>query len=219
MSSKTQSGFAPILIVIVLAIVIGSSILVIKNISINQPKSPPIVEQQSTDSAKTKVSPSPIITKTSTPTATPTVSNQVSPTLTVTPKPTVTAVDPYQLEAELICARADEGYAVEKHVDLKWQVTVNEPASIPFGTLTLTDNKTKTTFDFGNVTPSGNDPLTTWEGLVHWKIRDRDGNEMPFVGDGREYTLKLYKLTTRSQAITKDLQPVAQKNLSKICEY
>lgn len=69
---KTQLGLAPILIVLILAVIAGSSVLVIKNMPFNQPKPVPAV-RQSTDSAQVKVSQNPIPT----------------PVPTLTPKPPV----------------------------------------------------------------------------------------------------------------------------------
>ncbi|MFH0937108.1 MAG: hypothetical protein V1808_02360 [Candidatus Daviesbacteria bacterium] len=206
-----EKGFAPLIIILGVAVLVITGFLISRLIK-------PGAEQVS-NSVPATPTPTVSLGFKTTPTTAPTKIAKQTITPTQTPTPTVAAVSPYQIEAELICARADDGYADGKHVDLKWQVTVSGEASIPFGTLTLTDNKTKAVFDFGNVTPSGNDPITTWGGLGHWKVQDRDGNEMPFVADGRDYTLKLYKLTTRSQAVTQDLQPVAQKTFSKICEF
>lgn len=87
MPSKSQSGFAPILIIVLLAIIAGSSILVIKNIPFNQPK--PTVEEQSTDSAQLKTSPSPTVSKT----PTPTTSKKATPTPTKTPTNTTSSLN------------------------------------------------------------------------------------------------------------------------------
>lgn len=59
MPNKSQSGFSPILIIILLAVIAGASILVIKNIPFNQPEPSFVVQPQSTDSAQAKTSPSP----------------------------------------------------------------------------------------------------------------------------------------------------------------
>lgn len=87
-----QTGFAPILIVILIALIIGSSILVIKNIPFKQ-SSPPKAEE-STSSAVVKESPNPTLsevpkpitaTKTA-PTSSKTSSPVPSPTITPTPQ-------------------------------------------------------------------------------------------------------------------------------------
>ena len=64
----SQRGFVPILIVILLAIIVGSSVLIIKNIPFNQSEPASGVEQSSTSSAQVRVSPSPIVSKTPSPT-------------------------------------------------------------------------------------------------------------------------------------------------------
>lgn len=84
MPNKSQLGFAPILIVILFTIIAGSSILVIKNIPFNQPKSSSVAQQQSTGSAQVKTVPSPITSKTPTPTS----SKKPIPAQTITPAST-----------------------------------------------------------------------------------------------------------------------------------
>lgn len=191
-----EKGFSPLIIILGVVVLIMTGFLIGR---LNKPKS----VQEPIPSAS-------VI-------ATPTFSPAPTKLIKSTPAPTVAAVSPYQIEARLVCARADEGYAVDNHVDLIYQVTVNGEAIL--ATLTLTDNKTKDVFDFANGGPPGNSTITSWGGTLHWKLRDRDNKEMTFTGDGREYTLKLYKLTTASEAVTKDLQPVAQTTFSKVCEF
>lgn len=87
MPSKSQSGFAPILIVILLAVIAGSSIVVIKNIPFNEPKPTSVVQQQSTSSAQIKTSPSPTVSKA----LTPTTSKKAAPTPTKTPTGTTSS--------------------------------------------------------------------------------------------------------------------------------
>lgn len=138
--------------------------------------------------------------------------------------PTVAVVPPpYRLEARLVCARADNTYSFGNHVDLVYQVTVNGN-DIPFGTLTLTDNKTKDVFDLADGGHSG--PPSNFTNIssatgytFHWMLQDSNYKQMPFIADGREYTLKLYKLTTVSEMLPKDLQSVAETTFSKICEF
>lgn len=187
-----EKGFSPLIIILGVVVLIMTGFLIGR---LNKPKS----VQVPTPSASVIATPAP------------------TKLVKSTPAPTVAAVSPYQIEARLVCARADEGYAVDNHVDLIYQVTVNGEAIL--ATLTLTDNKTKDVFDFANGGPPGNSTITSWGGTLHWKLRDRDNKEMTFTADGREYTLKLYKLTTVSEAVTQDLQPVAQKTFSKICEF
>lgn len=62
MPRKSQLGFAPLLIVVLLAVIVTSSIVVIKNIPFNQPKSA-LVIKQSSGSAEVKISPSPQFAK------------------------------------------------------------------------------------------------------------------------------------------------------------
>lgn len=208
MEKETQNGFAPL--IIILGVVVLVSVGFLAGRLINKPNT----EQVPTLSDAVPATPTQTVS--SNPQATfaavPTKIAKQAPT------PTVAAVSPYKVEAKLVCARADEGYAVDNHIDLTYQVTVNGEA-IPFATLTLTDNKTQDVFDFANGGPPGNSTIKSWEGTLHWKVRDRDNKEMTFTADGRDYTLKLYKLTTVSEAVTKDLQPVAQVNFSKICEF
>ncbi len=220
---KSQKGLAPLVIVLAVAALVMAGFLASRAIN-------PVPE-------KIAVTPSitPTATASATPTKAPTKISKASPIAVptrspATPAPTQAAVQisapapaaptapSYSVDAQLVCARADEGYASGNHVDFTWQVFINE-TPVPFTTLTLTDNKTKEVIDFGNTTNSGNDPVSSWNGLGHWAVRDRDGKEMPFVADGREYTVKLYRMTTVSQAVTQDLQPVAQKTFSKTCEY
>lgn len=198
-----EKGFSP------LTIILGVVVLIMTGFLIGRLNKPSFVQ-----------APTPSVSVIATPTATPVPTFSPAPTKLVksTPAPTVAPVSLYQIEARLVCARADEGYAVDNHVDLIYQVTVNGEA-IPFATLTLTDNKTKDVFDFANGGPPGNSTITSWGGTLHWKLRDRDNKEMTFTADGRDYTLKLYKLTTVSEAVTKDLQSVAEKTFSKTCEF
>lgn len=87
MPSKSQLGFAPILIVILLAIIAGSLVLVVKNISFNQPKQAPIIEKQSTDSAQLKTTPTPPVSKA------PTITTSKKPTPIPTKAPTGTTTN------------------------------------------------------------------------------------------------------------------------------
>lgn len=87
MSNKSQLGFAPIIIVILLAIIAGSSVLILKNIPFNQPKLTPTIQQQSTNSAQIKISPIPIASKTPAPSFLP---KKATPTSTSVPSNTST---------------------------------------------------------------------------------------------------------------------------------
>lgn len=86
MPNKSQSGFVPVFVVILLAIIVGSSALVIKNVFYNQPRSIPTIEKQSTNSAEVKnnlsstVSKAPtlVTSKQSTPTPTKTSTSTTS---------------------------------------------------------------------------------------------------------------------------------------------
>lgn len=84
MPKKFQSGFAPILIIILLATIVGASIVIIKNIPFNQPKLTSIVQQQSTISTRVNASLSPSVSKT------PTLTTSKKTTLTPTKIPTST---------------------------------------------------------------------------------------------------------------------------------
>lgn len=151
----------------------------------------------------------PTITPQSTSTPIPTL---LSPTSTKVPAATI---PPYTITAQLICANADEGYATDKHIDIKYETFRNRGSDDFPSAETLTDNKT------GAVVILSRDAVVSpnHKSEMHWAVIDRDGNNMLFVADGREYTLKLYKLETVSQEITKDLQPIAQKTFSKTCEF
>lgn len=150
MPSKSQSGFSAILIVILLAIIAGSSVVIIKNIPNNQPKPIPIVEKQSTDSgAQIKTSPSPTISKTPTPitpkqaTPTPTKTTTVNntsnnsnsntntstpnptntPTPTPIPSPTATPqpVSPY---VRVIYPNGEESFTVGDNLTVTWETNM-----------------------------------------------------------------------------------------------
>ncbi len=202
-----EKGFAPVIIILGVVAVVMTGFLIGRLIQPNAKQVPILSDSVPANPTPTA---SPILV--ATPTAASTKIAQQTPT------PTAAAISPYQIEARLVCARADEGYANDNHVDLTYQVTVKGKA-IPFATLTLTDNKTKDIFDFANDGPPGNSTISSWGGTLHWKLRDKDNKEMTFTADGRDYTLKLYKLTTVSEAVTRDLQPVAQTTFSKVCEF
>lgn len=202
-----QKGLAPLIIILGVVALVMLGFLIGKFMK-------PSIEQVPTLSNSVPTTPTPTVPATLAPSFSP-IPTKIAKQ---TPAPTVAAASPYQIEARLVCARADEGYAADNHVDLIYQVTVNGEA-IPFATLTLTDDKTKDVFDFANGGPPGNSTIKSWGGTLHWKVRDRDNKEMTFTADGRDYTLKLYKLTTVSEAVTQDLQPVAQVTFSKTCEF
>ena len=209
---EAQKGFTPLVIILGVAVLVLGGFLVGRLIK-------PGAEQVATLPSPT---PTAATQATSTPSASPNTSTKPTAVLTKiikqTPTPTIAAVSPYQIEARLVCARADEGYGDGNHVDLIYKVTIKGEA-LPFATLTLTDNKTQDVFDFANGGPPGNSTITSWDGTLHWKTRDRDNKEMTFTADGRDYALKLYKLTTVSEAVTKDMQPIAQTTFSKVCEF
>lgn len=203
-----EKGLAP------LVIILGVVILVMAGFLIGGFINKPGTGNVSTLSGSTPVVPAPTISSDFQ--ATPV--DVTAKVIKSTPAPTATAVSPYKIEARLVCARADEGYGADNHVDLTYQVTVTGEA-IPFATLTLTDEKTQDVFDFAKGGPPGNSTVKNWGGTLHWKVRENYDKEMTFTADGRDYTLKLYKLTTASEAVTQDLQPVAQTTFSKTCEF
>lgn len=205
---ESQKGFSPLIIVLGIAVLIVVGVLISKS-----------VKPSSEKAAAPSPSPTPTVS------VVPKITSTATPTKSAsqTPTPTVAAIPPYQLEARLVCARPDATYKEGNHVDLVYQVTVNG-SDIPFGTLTLTDNKTKEVFDLadgGHSGPPGNFiNISSATGYTfHWMLQDSNYKQMPFIADGREYTLKLYKLTTASEFLPKDLQPLAEKTFSKVCEF
>lgn len=232
-----EKGFAPVVIILGIAAVVVTGFLIGR---INNPGSLPSPTPSASVSATISPTPTNTVVPLSKASAMPLVDcvgpdgKKASLTqkacddfkkawIIPTPKPTATpaqtvAVPPtYQLEARLVCARADEGYATGDHLDLIYRVIVNGDAIL--ATLTLTDNKTKDVFDFAKDGPPGNSSIKDWSGQLDWGVQDRNYKQMIFTGDGREYTLKLYKLTTASEAVTQDLQPVAQTTFSKTCAF
>lgn len=79
-----QSGFAPILIIILIAIIGASAILIIKNMPFNQQSPASNTTVQSSNSADISSNPSP------SPTISKTISQKLTPRVTITIKPTAT---------------------------------------------------------------------------------------------------------------------------------
>lgn len=154
MPNKSQSGFTPIVMVLLLTVIAGSAILVIKNFPLNQPQPTSVVQTPSTSSAQLQATPSstissptiikapaittakkptPILTiiPTKTPTGT-TASNanNSSPTPTNTPTlaptntPTPTAI-PVSPFVKVTSPNGGESFKVGNSVTVTWDTNMN----------------------------------------------------------------------------------------------
>lgn len=206
MNSK---GFTPIYIVMGIVILAAASFYVGKFYWSNP--TPDIVEKSLLNLSP---SPTPILSSQSTPT----VSVSKSPQITIKPTdiPTPTTIpSPYTITAELICANADYGYESGNHVDLSYNVSVSAGYENFPSVLTLTDTKTNTTFELTRI-----DSIGVGGGAnMHSSVQNSDRSIMPFVADGRNYVLKLYRLSSRDQSLTQNIKPVAQLSFSKVCKF
>ncbi|MBI2334206.1 hypothetical protein HYU96_00175 [Candidatus Daviesbacteria bacterium] len=238
MPIKSQSGFAPIIIVILLAIIVGSSVLVTKNIPFNQSKPAPKVEQQSTGSAQVRISPSPSLTPTKKPTPTPTptkapestpsnpantptpaitpvLSSSPSPTPSPTPAPTPTAAP-----TPTTTSTTNNGITVTTSCN------GNTPQVSVFGDLpypsdrnnglwsTLVDSQTGQTMIYEY---NGNfGPPTIHIAANFPPTGSIRGSSFSVAGDGRTYQVKVYAAPFTSD--TPNLSNlVAQTSFSKTC--
>lgn len=150
--------------------------------------------------------------KSSSPSETDTLTDRSTETPTSLPTSTPIA-SPYTVEAEFICSSGGKGNTSRNHVDLSYNFSTSMELNSSPNVITITDTKTKTIFELGRT------EVINQEALMHSSVKNSDGNIMPFVADGRTYILKQYKLSTTTQAITKDLQPVSEKSFSKTCSY
>lgn len=217
MPSKSQSGFAPILIVILIAIIGGSTAFVFKNIPFNQPKQTPIMEKQGTSSAQVNVSqgpskkltPKPIASAKATPTSSPsnTASGSTSNNSNSNPTPTATPVtssnstqvaspSPIPIPSPSSTSTTNSGITVTTSCNgSSAQVSVYGDIPSPSNRndglwCTLVDNKMGQTMIYEY---DGNQGYSTIHIAANFpptgSIR---GNSFSVIGDGRTYEIKVY---------------------------
>lgn len=197
---------------VVVVILIGAIVAVSVFLLINLTKKSDPAEIIARPQIETSTSSQPTnIPTSSTPAPKPSVSAVVKATPITTPATTTTTPSSYSVEAEFVCSAADEGYSSGNHVDLIYNFTVSSELNSSPNVINITDSKTNTTFELGRT------EVINQGARMHSSLQNSDGNIMPFVADGRTYILKQYKLSTTSQVITKDLEPISQKSFSKNC--
>ncbi len=168
--------------------------------------------------------PTPVPTPTPTPTPAPkkapikTVSPTPSASSTSTPSPTPTSLtstsestQQSSLSVSLNCVASDSA-KFEKHIDYTVSATVSTPTDTGVWT-TITDEKEAKTIIW-----QGSGYTSSFSGSGHEIANSiRGSGQILFTGDGRNYTVKLYRETYSDATPSLNNSPVAQTSASKSC--
>lgn len=204
---RTEKGLSSLPIILGIVIIV-SGFIVAYQLGKSSPPSLTVNSNPST-TPQPKTSSSP----------TPTLSPSVSPVTKTSPTPSPASLN--KINASFVCASADESYTQSNHLDLNFSAKIYGANTSDLLTVTLTDEKTHTTIitsSFG-----GNQPYSEFSFLAHESEMDQDRQIVPFVADGRKYTLRVYKvLNAASKTDSPKLSDLpknaeAEQTISKIC--
>lgn len=211
---RNSKGFAPPLIILLVVVALaGSSLFLVKVASNKQnPSNDPTPLASS--SAALKPTQASTQTTTSIPKKTNTPTSTAKPTTQPTSNnssPTSTPAPSASLNISLNCVDSDSAMG-SKHVDYTVSATVGSLTDTGIWT-TLTDEKEGKTIIW-----QGSGYTSNFSGSGHEVANSiRGSGQVLFIGDGRNYTVKLYRETYSNETPSLSSSPIAQASSSKNC--